>query len=250
MIGRERRRAMDCETVADLVPELALGLLDGAERAAMLGHVEGCSRCQADLAGLTEVGEHLLLLAPAAEPPPGFESRVLAQLAPSPRTRVRWRPLWVAAAAVLVVLASAGAVLALTRSDGDGDGGDVRAGAGSSTTTTGADSVLATVDMMNDDGEVVAAASYHRGTAGEPGMLAVDMADWVAELQDRGIPADAEWWLVVVDTFGDPYRYALPIAPTAEVRLVDGPQAVAIATATITTGDGRPLCQGTFRPDG
>ena len=235
MIGRERRPAMDCDRVADLVPELALGLLDGAERAAVLGHVEGCSRCQADLAGLTEVGEHLLLLAPASEPPPGFESRVLAQLAPSPRRgRARWRPLWVAAAAVLVVLVTAGAVLALGRGD---DGGDVRA-----------DTVLATVDMMDDEGEVVAAAAYHRGEAGEPAMLAVDMADWVAELQARGIPDDAEWWLVVEDSSGEPHRYLLPITPTADIRLVHGPSASDAATATITTGDGRPLCQGTFRP--
>lgn len=244
MSERRSARRMDCIDAAELVPELALGLLDGAERAAVLAHVEGCDRCRSDLAGLTQVGENLLLLAPEAEPPPAFESRVLARVAPPRRRRVPWRPL-MAAAAALAVLLVAGAVLALTGGDGDDD---LRAGSGSTSATTEPDSVVATVDMMNDDGDVVAVASYHRGESGEPGMLELDMADWVAELEDRGIPDDAQWWLVLDDATGKHHRYPLAVTPTAEVRLVHGPTAGAAITAAITTSEGRVLCSGTFEP--
>jgi hypothetical protein len=71
----------ECTRLNDLAPELALGLLDGAERAEVLAHLERCANCHADVASLTELGEQLLLLAPEVPPPAGFESRVLASVA-------------------------------------------------------------------------------------------------------------------------------------------------------------------------
>jgi putative zinc finger protein len=237
---------IDCAEASDLVPDLALGLLDGAERATVLAHVEGCVRCQADLAGLTEVGENVLLLAPAAEPPPGFESRVLAQVGPPRSPRARWspgRPL-LAAAAVLAVLLVAGAVLALTGGGDDGrDGGERAAPA---TSTTGPGGVLATVDMLDGDGEVVAVAEYRQGRAGQPAAMTLDMAEWVADLQDRGVPSDAEWWLVVHDTAGEAHSYPLAVTPTAEIPLVHGPAVADAVSVAITGSNGRTLCQGTF----
>jgi hypothetical protein len=77
---------MECSRLYDLAPELALGLLDGAERAEVLAHLERCARCHGDVASLTEIGEQLLLLAPEVQPPAGFESRVLDRVAPGTTT--------------------------------------------------------------------------------------------------------------------------------------------------------------------
>ena len=71
---------LTCAAARDLAPDLALGLLPGAERARLLAHLAGCSSCEALVAELAEVADNLLLLAPGADPPPGFESAVLARI--------------------------------------------------------------------------------------------------------------------------------------------------------------------------
>ena len=87
--------ALSCAEVRELAPELALGILSGAERAEVLLHVNGCSRCQAYVAELTEAADVIPQLAPEAEPPPGFEARVLHRFgeprAPHPSTVDRGR---------------------------------------------------------------------------------------------------------------------------------------------------------------
>jgi VIT1/CCC1 family predicted Fe2+/Mn2+ transporter len=60
--------------------ELALGALTGRERAEALAHLEHCLACQEKVRRLMTQGEKLLELLPAAEPPPGFEHRVLEEL--------------------------------------------------------------------------------------------------------------------------------------------------------------------------
>ena len=72
---------MSCDQFREVAPDLALGLLDGGERAAAIGHVTGCASCRRHLDRLVEVADELLLLAPAIEPEIGFESRVIARLA-------------------------------------------------------------------------------------------------------------------------------------------------------------------------
>jgi predicted anti-sigma-YlaC factor YlaD len=97
--------AMSCAEVRELAPELALGILSGGERAEVLLHVNGCSRCQAYVAELTEAADMIPQLAPEAEPPPGFEARVLRRLGERERrTRRRWivAAAGVAAAAIIV----------------------------------------------------------------------------------------------------------------------------------------------------
>jgi anti-sigma factor RsiW len=74
---------MTCEQTRGLASELALGIADGAERAAALEHLAGCAECRRAVAELSEVTDELLLRAPEHEPPPGFESRVLAQIQPA-----------------------------------------------------------------------------------------------------------------------------------------------------------------------
>jgi Putative zinc-finger len=104
---------MGCEQVRDLAPELALGIAEGEERDAALRHLSGCGGCRRLVSELASVGDELVQLAPAHDPPAGFESRVLAAVAepeaPGRGRRQllahRWR--WVATAAAAVVLAAA-----------------------------------------------------------------------------------------------------------------------------------------------
>jgi hypothetical protein len=68
---------MTCEEIRHLAPEIALGIADGEERAEALRHLSTCPDCQRVVDQLSEVADELLVLAPAQEPPTGFESRVL-----------------------------------------------------------------------------------------------------------------------------------------------------------------------------
>jgi len=112
---------MSCERTRELAPELALGLLDGEQRAQALRHLADCPDCRREVAQLAAVADELLMLAPEREPPAGFESRVLARLQPPPalarpRRRVRrvLAPLAAAAAAAAVAF---GVVLQTTSDD-------------------------------------------------------------------------------------------------------------------------------------
>src|ERR687898_477632 len=79
-----------CVEVRELAPELALGTAGGPERAEALQHASECGPCLALIGELSEAADALPLLAPEAEPPPGFEERVLAALK-APRRRNRRR---------------------------------------------------------------------------------------------------------------------------------------------------------------
>jgi hypothetical protein len=60
--------------------DLALGAIDGSERAELFAHAAGCPACQARLDELALLTDRLLLAAPELEPPAGFEGRVLDHL--------------------------------------------------------------------------------------------------------------------------------------------------------------------------
>ncbi|RSN03758.1 hypothetical protein DMB42_33490 [Nonomuraea sp. WAC 01424] len=60
------------------MPELAADTLTGAERAAALHHLAACARCRHDLADMAGLVDSIIALAPPENPPPAFESRVLA----------------------------------------------------------------------------------------------------------------------------------------------------------------------------
>ena len=110
-------RRIDCAQLADAAPELALGILPGDERAAALAHLDQCPTCQQQIGSLVGLTDQLLLLTPTAEPPAGFEQRVLESLADPPsdvrpsRARRRATRATIAAlalAACLVVALAAG----------------------------------------------------------------------------------------------------------------------------------------------
>lgn len=103
---------LTCEAARLLAPELSLGSATGEERAALLRHLASCPDCRRFVSELSAVADELLLLAPAHEPPAGFESRVLARLNESRRQRPTLRRvLAVAIAAVFAAAAGASGVL-------------------------------------------------------------------------------------------------------------------------------------------
>jgi hypothetical protein len=112
----ERR---DCDALAELAPELALGIVTGDQRADALAHLAGCAACRGRVEELSALADALVLLPPAREPSVGFESRVLARLPSAARPR-RWRRLALAAAALLLAAAVGGSgVFAMGHSDRD-----------------------------------------------------------------------------------------------------------------------------------
>jgi hypothetical protein len=80
---------MNCDEMADLAAELALGVLTGRERAQAIAHLDRCDACRENVRQLTETGEGLLGLLPSSEPPAGFESRVVARLEAAGQRRAR-----------------------------------------------------------------------------------------------------------------------------------------------------------------
>jgi hypothetical protein len=106
---------MGCDQVRELAPELALDIATGEGRDAALRHLTECAGCRRLVSELSSLGEELLFLAPAHEPPPGFEARVLEALAePAPsapmpivRPSRRRRLLSAVAVAAAVVLSMA-----------------------------------------------------------------------------------------------------------------------------------------------
>jgi anti-sigma factor RsiW len=95
---------------ADLA-ELALGVLTGEERARALAHLEWCEECAAELASLAAVADLLSSTGPDAEPPAGFELRVLERIRGEQQIRrprrIVSRRLAAVAAAAAVLLAGA-----------------------------------------------------------------------------------------------------------------------------------------------
>ena len=98
-----------CDTYQEELPELALGVLTGRDRARALAHVESCPRCAEELEQLSRAADAVVLVAPEVEPPMGFETRLFERMGVADeRRRRRVTPRWVVGA-----LAAAAAVAAL-----------------------------------------------------------------------------------------------------------------------------------------
>jgi hypothetical protein len=107
----------DCERIRELAAELALGIADGEDRARALEHLADCPGCRARLERLSSVADELLLLAPAHEPPAGFENRVGDAMRPAPRPAGLRRRLALPAAAALAAAAVAAGAVWIASSD-------------------------------------------------------------------------------------------------------------------------------------
>jgi hypothetical protein len=154
---------MGCEQVRELAPELALDIPGGEERHGALRHLSGCSACRQLVSELSSVGEDLLLLAPAHEPPLGFESRVLAAVGASPARRSvqpltgrrRWSAAVAVAASVIVAAAVGGGSVFLATA------GDRRLAEGyRAVLSEGQGSFFAAVPLRGSDGRVGTVFGY------------------------------------------------------------------------------------------
>jgi hypothetical protein len=98
----------DCADVRGLIPELAMGVASGDDRARALKHLAGCADCRRELEDVTATVDELLLLVPEHEPPPGFDARVLSAMQPPAARQRRPRLLLAVAAAAAVAVLGAG----------------------------------------------------------------------------------------------------------------------------------------------
>jgi hypothetical protein len=76
MVTNGNTNAVSHERPGPRLAGRALGL-GGREEAALVGHIAVCVTCAAQLDELVAVAGTLSLLAPEADPPSGFEERVL-----------------------------------------------------------------------------------------------------------------------------------------------------------------------------
>ncbi|MBV8993011.1 MAG: hypothetical protein JO287_04755 [Pseudonocardiales bacterium] len=95
---------MSCRQCREVAAELALNVLPAGERVGVLAHLDACAGCRDTVSAMTDTADRLVELLPDAEPPVGFEHRVMTALAPTRRARRRWVP----AAVVLLAIALAG----------------------------------------------------------------------------------------------------------------------------------------------
>jgi hypothetical protein len=77
---------VNCSEANTMLDELALDVLPGDHRAALLAHLQECAGCRQLLDELSETADDLLLAGPASDPPPGFEDRVFERM-PDARER-------------------------------------------------------------------------------------------------------------------------------------------------------------------
>jgi predicted anti-sigma-YlaC factor YlaD len=100
-------KPLDCGEAREVAPEFALGVLDGDTRSEVVQHLDRCPACRTAVTELAETADAIVLLAPEAEPPVGFERRVMEKITGSERRR-RWRTVKLVAA-----VAAAAAILSV-----------------------------------------------------------------------------------------------------------------------------------------
>jgi hypothetical protein len=231
---------LTCGEVRPTLPEVALGVAEGRERAVALTHIETCDECRSHLANLTGVSDAVTSLTPPAEPPPGFETRVISQLRRvreegtphngAVRLANRWRALPLAVAAAL--LAAGGVAGWFVGHNAPHPGGQVAGGA-SPASSTGT-----LVSAGHNVGEAVLARGY------EPWVSVAVTADldarWVTCQVSQ--PGGRSWTVGRFD-LGPGWSYwAAPLpegtvlAPgkPAQVDLL-GPTGQLVATAALQT---------------
>jgi hypothetical protein len=98
---------LNCAECIELAPELALNALTGRERATALAHLDHCSCCRQAVSELANTADQLLGLISEAEPPRGFEKRVLGALSPLAARSSPW-PLAAAAGGLALLLIGTG----------------------------------------------------------------------------------------------------------------------------------------------
>jgi anti-sigma-K factor RskA len=236
-----------CAQVREIAPDVALGLLTGEERAEALAHLEGCEACRAEVASLAVAADEVLLAAPEATPPAGFDARVLAALATQrgaaerdetaivpARPHRRRRRAWVGAAAAAVLALVVG-LAALVGSDD------------TPRPSAPEPSAVATVAMRGNQGRVVGEATM---TGSRPVQVVVDMPDWDVLVERWGEDPVGGYWLVLETRDGartmqeiserDDDAAAVDWTMAVDVAVTD------VAAVSVVDGEGRVWCSGRF----
>jgi hypothetical protein len=225
---------IDCTQLADAAPELALGILPGDERAEAIAHLDDCSHCQHLVGTYTVATDRLLLLAPRAEPPSGFESRVLATIAagadpptplrpphPTARRRIPGAVLAVAACIVALVLS----LFAL---------GVV----GPSSSPS-----VAAAEMRTGGGDLVGEIFIHDGP---PAKVFMNLPGWNAAVGPYAGSAQGYSLLITRDS-GPALLVPVTMSDDATwAATVDDVDAAEITSAALLDGNGRLWCSATF----
>jgi Putative zinc-finger len=69
-----------CVPISDRLPELALGILSGSDRADVVAHLDQCAKCRDASMAWAATVDALPSLLGEAEPPAGFEARTLERI--------------------------------------------------------------------------------------------------------------------------------------------------------------------------
>lgn len=223
--------SVGCEQVGERLEELALGEVAEPERSLLMAHVATCGDCRRRLDGVLALTDSLLALAPAMEPPAGFESRVLARLGAAGARpgvdvtpdRSRRRHLMVAAAAILALVAVAIGGFAAGRRDQPTTAGSV-AGEGRIVRADGTEA--GSIRLVTADRPYVLVSIDHpRPTAGSvacrllmPDGRAVEIGTWSYDDVKAGV------WAAGIDA---------ELLDAVGMELV-GDDGAVVATATIT----------------
>jgi len=97
----------EAHEVRELLPEVALGIASGRDRARALEHIAGCLDCRTDLEELSGIADELLFLAPVQQPSVGFEPRAIESMSAGGRpARSRFSIRQLLAAATLGLFAA------------------------------------------------------------------------------------------------------------------------------------------------
>jgi hypothetical protein len=216
---------MDCARFQDMVDELALDLLTGADRADALAHLDECHTCRSEVASLTDAADELLLLTPTSAPDPGFEDRVLQRLATparrptfmgSHRARRRRRVaagLVAAAAAVVLVVALA--------------------------FNSGRPSSSVAGKMVTSQGAVVGQVAVH---GDHPAVVSMRLPGWDALVRAYGSPGPGDYALAVALRDGAHHLVALGAQHDGQWRVQLTGRARDVDSVSIVDRSGRAWC--------
>jgi hypothetical protein len=222
---------LGCEQYDDELAELALGVLNGRERAKTLSHVESCPRCAEDLEILSRTADTVLQAAPDMEPPLGFEVRLFERMgvtdaAPRRRRGRGLRPSrWVPA-----VVGVAAAALAL------GIGLGVTSSPSTSPHQAAAPSQHAVTAALVSDGKTV---GHVMTFGGDKPWMSMMLDDSSARGTVRCVVVTEDGKAHTVGTFESHEGYGAWMAPlhvnpdTVRTAEVQSPSGTVIATATL-----------------
>jgi hypothetical protein len=219
---------LTCAEVREFAPELALGILGGAERAEVVLHVNECVRCQAAVVELTEAADVIPQLAPEAEPPLGFEDRVLRRLgADRRRSRRRWTASIAAAAAAAAIFS-----ITVVRVVESGDSPSTRVAAPATRATA-----PVAVAMESSTFHVPAGWAYVSGAHGVAVTVSYGVASGGYAVQVKSPDGSAEnlGTMTIQDNHGSwTGRSTRPITNGSTIALVDAAGA-AVCHGTVST---------------